>query len=398
MVKLFLDIDLIGEMEQYLGRFKKKCLISSNEADSKYSEPWDIVVLSENSFDKTTSIEMLQKDFPFSRLFFLPSSVYSPKIHREDVIVFSDKNTLINNLITVLSIQIEMDEKNRRFSTVSIYREPVFSGNEIKSFLMSLRGKRNSPLNLLFVEENGSESYHFARFLYPELIIDTVDCSQLGAESLKMYMEGDRFKGGFLSVPHQCAFFEGVHQLETEDLLYLYSRTNHSTSFPLIASCRTDELDKVKTVFDLYETVEIPPIRSRKDDIPFLINDLISRFAQEHNLKVNYPTKSTLDICRMYSWPGNYTELKKFTRDYCLNGPLKTLQDFFKGIELIKSEDQLPQLSSFQKKLRNTVEEIFVKKVMEITDNNRKKAASLLGISYKSLSKKLKLFDTDHSR
>jgi len=97
----------------------------------------------------------------------------------------------------------------------------------------------------------------------------------------------------------------------------------------------------------------------------------------------------------MYSWPGNYTELKKFTRDYCLSGPLKALQEFFKGIELIKSEEQLPQLNPFQKKLRHTVEEIFVKKVMALTENNRKKAASLLGISYKSLSKKLKLFQNE---
>ncbi|MFP4461005.1 MAG: helix-turn-helix domain-containing protein [Thermotogota bacterium] len=393
MVKLFLDNDLIGEMEQYLSRFKKKCLISSHEADSKYSEPWDIVVLSEKSFDKSTSIEMLQKEFPFCRLFFLPSSVYSPKIHREDVIVFSDKNTLINNLITVLSIQITMDEKERRFSTYSVCREPLFSGNEIKPFLMNLRGKRSNPLNLLFVEESGTESYHFARFLYPELIIDIVDCSQLSSESLRLYMEGDSFKSGFLSIPHQCVFFDAIHKLDTEDLLYLYSTTNRSNGVPLIASCRADELERVKTVFDLYERVEIPPIRKRKDDIPFLINDLISRFAQEHNLKVIYPTKSALDICRMYSWPGNYTELKNFTRDYCLNGPLKTLQEFFKGIKQIKTDDQLPELSSFQKKLRHTVEEIFVKKVMEITDNNRKKAASLLGISYKSLSKKLKLYE-----
>ena len=165
--------------------------------------------------------------------------------------------------------------------------------------------------------------------------------------------------------------------------------------FPIIASCRIEEMESVRSIFDLYEPVQIPPIRKRKDDIPFLINDLISQFAQEHNLKVKYPTKSTLDLCMMYSWPGNYTELKKFTRDYCLNGALKALQEFFKGIELIKTEEQLPQLNNFQKKLRNTVEEIFVKKVMEITENNRKKAASLLGISYKSLSKKLKLFGND---
>src|SRR6056297_285799 len=214
LVKLFLDNDLIRETEHYLSRFKKKCLISSGEADSKYSEPWDVVVLSEHSFDKTTSIEKLQEEFPFSGLFFLPSSVYSPKIHREDLIVFSDKNTLIKNLITVLSIQIKMEEKSRRFSHFSICREPLFSGVEITPFLREIREKRNSPLNLLFVGEKGTETHHYARFLYPELIIDTIDCAALRAESLRLYMEGDKIKRGFLSAPHQCVFFDNIHRLD----------------------------------------------------------------------------------------------------------------------------------------------------------------------------------------
>jgi|GEM_PF-394019 len=393
LVKLFLDTDFLGETENALSRFKKKCLISTGQTQSKYSEPWDIVVVSEKSFEKMTSMEMLQKDFPFCRLFFLPSSVYSPKIHREDVIVYSDKNTLINNLVTVLNFQIEMDDKSRRFAMFSICREPLFSGNEIKAFLQELREKRNSPLNLLLFAERGSEICHYTHFLYPERIVDTLDCSVLKEESLRLYLEGDELKGGFLSVPHQCVFLENIHDLDPDDLLYLYSLMNQNNRFPIVASCLREEVEKVKTVFDLFDTVEIPPMRTRRDDIPFIINDLIAQFAQEHNLKVSYPTKSVLDVCRMYSWPENYSELKKFTRDYCLNGSLKTLQEFFKGIELITKEEQLPQLNLFQKKLRDTVEEIFVRKVMEITENNRKKAASLLGISYKSLSKKLKQFE-----
>jgi DNA-binding NtrC family response regulator len=192
--------------------------------------------------------------------------------------------------------------------------------------------------------------------------------------------------------PHQMLFISHIDILEKDDLIYLYSFINLHADFPVIASCAKENRERVKSVFDLYETVEIPPIRTRKEDIPFILSSLISQISQEHNLKLSFPTKKTIELCKNYSWPANYSELRDFTQLYCLNGPLKALEGFLNGVEYIEEEEQLPDLNVFQSQLKMTTEEILVKKVMELTQNNRKKAASLLGISYKSLSKKLKLY------
>jgi hypothetical protein len=386
-----LDDYFNDEIEHYLSRFRKKILISSPE-DDKFSEPWDVAVLSEHSFDKTTSIESLKKEFSFCRLFFVPSSFYSPRIHRDDVIVFSDKNTLVNNLVSVLSILVQNDDYKKQFNTFSVYREPVFAGDVIKAFLRRFKMLRSSPVGLLFVSERGSEPFHYARFLYPECEIEEIDCRLLKKESLRIFLEGDHIKGGFLMYPHQMLFISHIDILEKDDLIYLYSFINLHADFPVIASCAKENRERVKSVFDLYETVEIPPIRTRKEDIPFILSSLISQISQEHNLKLSFPTKKTIELCKNYSWPANYSELRDFTQLYCLNGPLKALEGFLNGVEYIEEEEQLPDLNVFQSQLKMTTEEILVKKVMELTQNNRKKAASLLGISYKSLSKKLKLY------
>jgi hypothetical protein len=394
LLKVFLDEYFNSEIEHYLSRFRKKVLISSAE-DDKYSEPWDVVVLSERSFDKTTSIESLKNEFSFSRLFFVPSSFYSPRIHRDDVIVFSDKNTLVNNLISVLSVLVKNDAYKRKFNAFSIHREPVFAGDVIKGFLRKFKMLRNSPVSVLFVSENGSDAASYVRYLYPELEMEEIDCSVLNKESLRIFLEGDCIKGGFLNYPHQMLFINNIDSLEKDDLLYLYSFINLHADFPVVAACSKENRENVKSVMDLYDTVEIPPIRERQNDIPFIISALISQISQEHNLKLSFPTKRTLELCKSYSWPGNYTELRDFTQLYCLNGPLNALEAFLKGVEYIEKEDQLPDLNRFQAQLKMTTEEILVKKVMDLTQNNRKKAASLLGISYKSLSKKLKLYSNN---
>lgn len=392
LLKLFIDKFFCTEIEQYLSRFRKKILISSPE-DDEFSEPWDVAVLSERSFDKTTSIESLKKEFAFCKLFFVPSTFYSPRIHRDDVIVFSDKNTLVNNLISILTILVKADSYKRQFDTVSIYREPVFAGDEIKPFLRRFRMLRNSPVSILFVSERGTEPFHFARFLYPELEMEEIDCSVLNRESLRIFLEGDRIKGGFLMYPHQMLFINNIDALEKDDLVYLYSFINLHADFPVIASCAKENRERVKSVLDLYDTVEIPPVRNRREDIPFILSSLISQMAQAHNLKLSFPTRKTIELCKNYSWPGNYTQMREFTQSYCLNGPLKAIEGFLNGVEYIEEEEQLPDLNVFQNQLKMTTEEILVKKVMALTQNNRKKAASLLGISYKSLSKKLKLYN-----
>jgi len=73
-----------------------------------------------------------------------------------------------------------------------------------------------------------------------------------------------------------------------------------------------------------------------------------------------------------------------------MNGPIEAIQQLIDQMEGVQYANQIPKLNPFLCQLRENVERILVEKAMITTDKNRKKAASILGISYKSLCKKIK--------
>lgn len=55
--------------------------------------------------------------------------------------------------------------------------------------------------------------------------------------------------------------------------------------------------------------VRIPPLRARQDDIPILVNNFIRRSARKHGKKVHGIERGGLEILISYPWPGNVREL-----------------------------------------------------------------------------------------
>jgi len=160
----------------------------------------------------------------------------------------------------------------------------------------------------------------------------------------------------------------------------------------LVLGCRKEELEKIRNIYDLFDVTEVPPMRMRRKDIPFVLTKLIGDIVQKYNCVPNFPDENVVRLCKNYSWPGNYEELETFAGIFSMNGPIEAIKEVIGGIEEIEFEDQIPRMDKFHRDLRACTEELLVRKAMETTQNNRKKAASILGISYKSLSKKLKMY------
>lgn len=57
---------------------------------------------------------------------------------------------------------------------------------------------------------------------------------------------------------------------------------------------------------------ELPPLRRRGGDIPFLLNSMIKRFARLHGFAAPSFGKGALQALEAYSWPGNVRELRNF--------------------------------------------------------------------------------------
>ena len=88
--------------------------------------------------------------------------------------------------------------------------------------------------------------------------------------------------------------------------------------FRLIAATNRNlasEIDSGRFRQDLYYrlsvvTVEIPPLRERRDDIPLLVERFRDLFAEEHGRDVTGVTQAALAALVSYGWPGNVRELK----------------------------------------------------------------------------------------
>jgi len=160
-------------------------------------------------------------------------------------------------------------------------------------------------------------------------------------------------------------------------------------------------------------SIEIPPLRNHISDIPLLTDFFADKFCMENGAgHIELPKRLKDSFCR-YSWPGNVRELKAAVRKAIIYGD----QDRFiqnlsvqsaKRPHIQEFEEDiyaLADLSNLKKYIKNqsnlnlkNVRRVFlfraekkiIKKALERSNWNRKKAARLLDISYKSLLNKIK--------
>jgi two-component system response regulator AtoC len=158
--------------------------------------------------------------------------------------------------------------------------------------------------------------------------------------------------------------------------------------------------------------IEIPPLRDRVSDIPLLTDFFTDRFCIEFEKSHFELSPKTKDIFCNYPWPGNVGELEDTIRKIVLFDREKTIRSEFTAKNkdrcfLSEFEDvsKLVGRSDLKKhinELNHTslreicrvfmeqAEKKIMKKALEHTNWNRKKAAQMLKISYKSLLNKIK--------
>ncbi|HEX7615414.1 MAG TPA: sigma-54 dependent transcriptional regulator, partial [Thermoanaerobaculia bacterium] len=106
--------------------------------------------------------------------------------------------------------------------------------------------------------------------------------------------------------------------LEEKRVTPVGGNESREVDFRLVAATNRDlraEIEAGRFRQDLYYrlsvvTIEIPPLRERKDDIPLLVERFRDLFAKEHGKPVTGVTPAALAALVGYGWPGNVRELK----------------------------------------------------------------------------------------
>ncbi len=140
--------------------------------------------------------------------------------------------------------------------------------------------------------------------------------------------------------------------------------------------------------------ITIPPLRERLDDVPLLAQHFVDRYTSQYNLEKKYISKELATHMMNQEWKGNVRELdNKVHRGVILSqGDSEITTDhvednIFSNVdEGIKSEvlSDIPLIPIDEMELQ------MIKKALERTQGNQKKAAKLLGISDRTIRNKLK--------
>lgn len=132
--------------------------------------------------------------------------------------------------------------------------------------------------------------------------------------------------------------------------------------------------------------IDLPPLRERADDMLLLVDHFISRFEKKFKKPVGGISDAVMDIFMQYAWPGNVRELEHcIERAVILSHgglilPEHLPADMRRRRENSHRPKNLPEMET-----RN-----LILKSLAATDWNKAKAARLLGISRKTLYKKIK--------
>lgn len=155
---------------------------------------------------------------------------------------------------------------------------------------------------------------------------------------------------------------------------------------------------------DLYYRIStfpiyLPPLRERKEDIMVLAGYFLEKFKKALNKKDLYFSEEVKKFFLEYEWPGNIRELQNAVERASILADKEIVLEHFQfpsdrrtSMDSLLIPSNLP-LKEAIKKTVSRIEKYMIEKAMRKAKGDKKKAASILGISRKTLYEKLKEFE-----
>jgi DNA-binding NtrC family response regulator len=144
--------------------------------------------------------------------------------------------------------------------------------------------------------------------------------------------------------------------------------------------------------------IKVPPLKSRKTDIPYLVDHFLGVFSERFNKKIRSCDRAVHDKFFMYAWPGNIRELENvIERGVVLaQSDTITIHDIPEHIAQFDVAEAAYAghngFSSLKESLKEPERKI-ITPALEFTNWNRKKTATLLDINRTTLYNKMKEYN-----
>jgi transcriptional regulator with PAS, ATPase and Fis domain len=146
--------------------------------------------------------------------------------------------------------------------------------------------------------------------------------------------------------------------------------------------------------------IHMLPLRDHREDIPDLVQSLLADMSAKHGRRIATVSEAVLNAFRAYAWPGNVRELRNTLERAVIvcEGPVIETKHLPPGFGHTPLRPSLDDADSIRVGVGTTVgeaERLLILKTLESTNNNKTRAADILGISLKTLHNKLKEYGSN---
>lgn len=139
-------------------------------------------------------------------------------------------------------------------------------------------------------------------------------------------------------------------------------------------------------------TLNLPPLRDRKGDVPILFKHFLAEFAEKSGRRPIELAKTAVSYLSEYGYPGNVRELKNIAERISIYIDKETAE--LSDIKPLIMTTQETSITS----LRDAVDQFesdYIKKAIQACDSNMSEAARLLGLERSHLYKKIKRYEQE---
>ena len=407
------------------------------EALEKLREkPWDIALvdLKMPKMDGLELMERMKKLKPDIQVIIITAyatvhtAVQAMKMGAYDYLVkpFNPEeiSLLINRLIESKELVKEISYLRKELAKQYQFHDLISKSPKMQKIFEFARTVAKSNSNILILGESGTGKELLARAIHNESLraagpFVAVSCVALPETLLESELFGHE-KGAFTdAVTQKKGKFELAHggtlfldeigdispklQLNLLRVLQEKEFTRVGGTKPIrvdvriIAATNRDlkkAVEEGKFRDDLYYrlnviSIQIPPLRERKEDIPLLVHRFIEKFNIELGKRVEKISEEALKTLMKYDWPGNVRELENVIERAMVitKGTLIKPED----IQISAEPSKEIRVEGEDRSLR-AVERAHIQRVLEENDWNIQRSAQILGIDRVTLYKKIKKY------